>query len=39
MRAVAHGWKPRKGSVSKIPRKVAREYVRADQRKARKRRR
>ena len=35
MRAIAHGWKPKKGSVKKIPRKVAKEFVEADKKKKR----
>ena len=30
MRAIAHGWKPPKGSGIKVPVKVAEEYVAAD---------
>lgn len=34
MAAIAHGWKPPKGSkVSKIPKKVAKEFAAADKRK------
>jgi hypothetical protein len=34
MAALAHGWKPPKGSkVSKIPKKVAKEFNAADKRK------
>lgn len=34
MAAIAHGWKPPKGSkVSKIPKKVAKEFAATDKRK------
>lgn len=33
MAAIAHGWKPPKSSGIKIPRKVAKEFNRADARK------
>lgn len=34
MAAIAHGWKPPKGSkVAKIPKKVAKEFNAADKRK------
>lgn len=34
MAAIAHGWRPPKGSkVSKIPKKVAKEFNAADKRK------
>lgn len=36
MRAIAHGWRPKKGSVAKIPVSVAKEYVAADKRKRRR---
>ena len=37
MVAIAHGWKPPKGSkVAKIPKKVAKEYAAADKRKGKK---
>lgn len=37
MAAIAHGWKPPKGSkVSKIPKKVAKEFNREDKKKGRK---
>ena len=37
MAAIAHGWKPPKGSkVAKIPKKVARDFNRADTKKGRK---
>ena len=37
MAAIAHGWKPPKGSkVAKIPKKVAKEFNAADKRKGRK---
>jgi len=36
MRAIAHGWKPPKGSeVAKIPVDVAKDFFKADQAKAR----
>ena len=37
MRAIAHGWRPRRGDVRKIPIAVAKEFMKADQAKARKR--
>lgn len=37
MAAIAHGWKPPKGSkVSKIPKKVAKEFNRVDAKKGRR---
>jgi hypothetical protein len=37
MRAIAHGWKPPKGSkVAKIPVKVAKEFSKADKKKGKK---
>ena len=37
MAAIAHGWKPPKGSkVAKIPKKVAREFNAADAKKGKK---
>ena len=37
MAAIAHGWKPPKGSkVAKIPVKVAKEFNKADKRKGKK---
>jgi hypothetical protein len=37
MAAIAHGWHPPKGSkVSKIPKKVAKEFNAADKKKGRK---
>lgn len=37
MAAIAHGWKPPKGSkVAKIPKKVAKEFNAADKQKGKK---
>ncbi len=36
MAAIAHGWKPSKGKVADIPVKVAKEYNRADKKKAKR---
>ena len=37
MAAIAHGWKPPKGSkVAKIPKKVAKEFNAADKKKGKK---
>lgn len=37
MAAIAHGWRPSKGSVARIPVEVAKEFHAADKAQARKR--